>query len=72
MANSADPDQLASSKANWSGSTLFVKGGYIWVQRVNESAAGAGDLCIRIVFNCQHVFISIYSKLSVNYYHSSG
>ena len=27
MANSADPDQLASSEANWSGSTLFVKQG---------------------------------------------
>ena len=25
MANSADPDQLASSEANWSGSTVFVK-----------------------------------------------
>ena len=24
MANSADPDQLASSEANWSGSTLFA------------------------------------------------
>ena len=24
MANSADPDQLASSEANWSGSTVFV------------------------------------------------
>ena len=33
MANSADPDQLASSEANWSGSTLFVKGGYIQVQQ---------------------------------------
>ena len=31
--NSADPDQLASSEANWSGSTLFVKAGYIWVQQ---------------------------------------
>ena len=29
MANSADPDQLA----NWSGSTLFVKVGYIWAQQ---------------------------------------
>ena len=28
MANSADPDQLAS-EANWSGSTLFAKAGYI-------------------------------------------
>ena len=25
MANSADPDQLASTEANWSGSTLFAK-----------------------------------------------
>ena len=25
MINSADPDQLASSEANWSGSTLFAK-----------------------------------------------
>ena len=25
MANSADQDQLASSEANWSGSTLFAK-----------------------------------------------
>ena len=33
MTNSADPDQLASSEANWSGSTLFAKAGYIWVQQ---------------------------------------
>ena len=35
MANSADPDQLASSveEANWSGSTLFAKAGYIRVQQ---------------------------------------
>ena len=31
MANSADPDQLASSEANWS--TLFAKAGYIRVQQ---------------------------------------
>ena len=29
MANSADSDQLPSSEANWSESTLFVKAGYI-------------------------------------------
>ena len=28
MANSVDPDQVASSEANWSGSTLFAKAGY--------------------------------------------
>ena len=33
MANSADPDQLASSEANWSGSALFANVGYIWVQQ---------------------------------------
>ena len=39
MTNSADPDQLASSEANWSGSTLFAKSGstlfagYILVQK---------------------------------------
>ena len=33
MANSADLDQLASSEANWSGSTLFAMAGYIWDQQ---------------------------------------
>ena len=33
MANTADPDQLASSEANWSGSTLFAKAEYIRVQQ---------------------------------------
>ena len=31
MANSVDPDQLAL-EANWSGSTLFAKAGYIRVR----------------------------------------
>ena len=29
MTNSADPDQVASSEANWSGSTLFAIAGHI-------------------------------------------
>ena len=29
MANSADPDQLGSEEANWSGCALFAKAGYI-------------------------------------------
>ena len=33
MTNSVDPDQLACSEANWSGSTLFAKAGYIQVQQ---------------------------------------
>ena len=31
MTNSADPDQLAPSEANWSGSPLFANAGFIWV-----------------------------------------
>ena len=34
MTNSADPDQLASSEANWSGSTLLnAKAGHIQAQQ---------------------------------------
>ena len=33
MANSADPDQLASEEANWSGSRLFANARYIRVQQ---------------------------------------
>ena len=33
IANSADPDQLASSEANWSESTLSAKAEYIRVQQ---------------------------------------
>ena len=33
MTNSADQDQLASEEANWSGSALFVKVGYIQDQQ---------------------------------------
>ena len=33
MTNSADPDQLASSETNWSGSTLFAKAVYTRVQQ---------------------------------------
>ena len=33
MANSADPDQMASEEANWSGAILFAKAGHIQVQK---------------------------------------
>ena len=33
MTNSADPDQLASEEANWSGTTLLAKAGHIWVKQ---------------------------------------
>ena len=33
MTNNADPDQLAPSEANWSGSTLFAKTGHVVLAR---------------------------------------
>ena len=33
MTNSEDQDQMASSEANWSGSSLFAKAEQIWVQQ---------------------------------------
>ena len=36
MANSADPDQL---EANWSGSALLAKAGYIQVQQNKDKEA---------------------------------
>ena len=33
MTNSADPDQLASEEANWSGSTLLARAEYIHFQQ---------------------------------------
>ena len=32
MANCEDQDQLASLEAYWSGSTLFAKAGYMYIQ----------------------------------------
>ena len=32
MENSADPDELAFSEVDWSGSTLFAKAGHMRVQ----------------------------------------
>ena len=39
MTNSADPDQLASEEANWSGSTLFATTAHVMFskRRVNMS-----------------------------------
>ena len=56
MANSADPDQLASEEANWSGSTLFAKAGYIRVQQDKGKETyinRVSDLCSAV---CSAVF----------------
>ena len=49
MANSADPDQLASSEANWSGSTLFAKTGHVVFSK-RRVKTGLGALIHYIVF----------------------
>ena len=46
MTNSADPDQLASSEANWSGSTLFAKTGH---DVFNKRGLIVSDLYSRIL-----------------------
>ena len=47
MANSADPDQLASSEANWSGSTLFVKQGISGFSRTRVKGKGPlNTMCV--------------------------
>ena len=52
MANSADPDQLASSEANWSGSTLFAN-------------AGISGLSMTRVKHIDHIDIGV-NLLSIN------
>ena len=46
MTDSADPDQLASSEANWSGFSLFAKTGHVVFskRRVNTVLASS-DFC---------------------------
>ena len=43
MANSADPDQLASLEANWSGSTLFAKEGISGFSRTRVKQCNLSD-----------------------------
>ena len=45
MANSAEPDQLAPSEANWSESTLFAKAG------IYPGSAGLGLIKFCVLFD---------------------
>ena len=47
MTNSADPDQLASSEANWSGSTLFAKIGHVVLSKRRVKV----DLKVKMIVN---------------------
>ena len=60
MANSADSDLLASSEANWSGSTLFAK-------MVYPSSAGKGLIWLLSIYN---IITCHIKKVLYNFYHS--
>ena len=62
MVNSADPDQLASSEANWSGSTLFAKAGYIRVQQ----DSGDPDQMPRLIWVCTVCQLPFYGSPDYN------
>ena len=47
MTNSADPDQLASEEANWSGSTLFANTAYIRAQQ-DKGLSSSKDHIIKV------------------------
>ena len=65
MVNSADPDQLASSEANRSRSTLFAKAGYIRVQQEMSLKAQSTLLrsCWASHLNYSHFFLGRLSPL---------
>ena len=67
MANRADSDQLASSEANWSGSTLFAKAGYIWDQQDKGKPLIANQTCRRrhskfFYYFLEKIRLKIFSK----------
>ena len=49
MTNSADPDQLASSEANWSGSTLFAKTGHVVFSKRRVKISCVFIMCVVLV-----------------------
>ena len=64
MANSADPDQLASEEANWSGSTLFAKAGHIRVQQDKSASIFLGNLNVQTLewrhwTDCAQIFLQL-------------
>ena len=71
MANSADPDHLASSEANWSGSTLFAKAGYMQIQLASlglrKNITFCSSLTRKHIGSCA---VSEYRRGSHNFAHT--
>ena len=61
MANSADPDQLASEEANWSGSTLFVKAVHVVFSRRRVKLNDLANEHKCFVFNGIYVRLTFFS-----------
>ena len=68
MTNSADPDQLAFSEANSSGSTLFAMTGHVVFskRRVKQLDGNANKMCIRGI--CEQYTVSpLYTDTRYNF-----
>ena len=59
MANSADPDQLASSEANWSGSTLFAKIGHVMFSKKRVNVMIYFEQRNRVTQRSIHIWLNI-------------
>ena len=71
MTNSADPDLLASSEANWSGSTLFAKTGHVVLskRRVNIVLVAVIQLNDKMVHcQCTIKIQFFYKKNACSFY----
>ena len=64
MANSADPDQFASSEANWSGSTLFAKAGTMVKMSFRTEEANILKNIDRFLWKSQseHVVLNLFDQ----------
>ena len=67
MTSSVDPDQMASSEAIWSGSTLFAKVGVVLISRMRfkliHSASPDNPVHLPVLSNSWllvNIFCSIY------------
>ena len=64
MANSADPDQLASSEAHWSGSTLFANAGIYGFSRTRvKLSSRIGMILFRFLVDFRLFCFKSYSCL---------
>ena len=61
MANSADPDQLTSSEAKWSGSTLFERKGISGFSRTKVKKAETWGSAQTLKFLCANFDISFFA-----------